>query len=440
MQSRVFCYALCAFGLAAAFFAADDPLKRRGEMGAFLQPPSSVDSGAAVAGVERDSPAQKAGLLPGDRVLSIGGRRIADSIALQTATAALRAGESVELKIRRGAETLMRRVTPSAVPREVLEGLDVIYASVVSSNGERLRTITTRPKGASGRLPAILLVGWLSCDSVELPLGREDGFARLHHGIATRSGYVLLRVDKPGTGDSEGVCAETDFAAELAGYRAAFRALRQLDFVDPARIVLLGMSNGGGVAPLVPEGAPVAGYVVSGGWVKTWFEHMMEIERRRLTLSGRTPGEVSAAMHAESQLYDLYLNGKKTPGAVVWERPGLAPFWSEPPGHQYGRPASFYQQLQDLNLAAAWDKVSVPVLAVHGEFDWIMSREDHETIAAIVNRNWSGLARFVEIPRMDHFYLLHDTPEQSFRDEPPGTFATTALDVILDWLRKRASS
>ena len=42
---------------------------------------------------------------------------------------------------------------------------------------------------------------------------------------------------------------------------------------------------------------------------------------------------------------------------------------------QYGRPPAYYQQLQDLDLMAA-GRGQVPVLALHGEYDWIMSRGD----------------------------------------------------------------
>ena len=65
-----------------------------------------------------------------------------------------------------------------------------------------------------------------------------------------------MRLDKPGMGDSEGDCRETDFDTELSGYRAAFAALKAHPRVDPARIGLLGISNGGGFAPLVAQGAP----------------------------------------------------------------------------------------------------------------------------------------------------------------------------------------
>lgn len=323
------------------------------------------------------------------------------------------------------------------VPVETIAGVEVVLGEVTTAAGHRLRTITTRPPGEA-KLPAILLVGWLSCDSVESPRGPQEGFARVLHGLAARSGHVLVRVEKPGVGDSEGPpCGDCDFRTELEGYRAALRAAKALPFVDEKRVFILGMSNGGGVAPLVGEGESVAGYVASGGWVKTWFEHMMEHERRKLTLSGRTPpGEASARMKSIAEFYGLYLRGKKTPAEVLAARPDLAPAWDDEPTRQYGRPAAFYHQLEELNLAEAWSRVDVPVLAIHGEFDWIMSADDARLIADIVNRNRAGLASCVIVPGMDHFYETHPSFEAAFRNAGRGKRADEeVVATVVEWLQ-----
>ena len=176
-----------------------------------------------------------------------------------------------------------------------LSHVDVIYDSVTAPHGERLRTIVTKPHDAKGKkLPVIFVAGWLSGDSVEAPAGTKDATGVVFQGLAQLPDFCLFRVDKHGVGDSEGVCGETDFESELAGYRAAFAALKRYDFIDADRVYILGISNGGGFAPLVPnsdaEQAKVRGYISVGGWTKTWFEHMLEIERRRFALMGKSPG------------------------------------------------------------------------------------------------------------------------------------------------------
>src|SRR5713226_6149465 len=111
-----------------------------------------------------------------------------------------------------------------------------------------------------------LHVGWLSCDSVEVPKGPEDGFMQLLFDLASRSGFATYRVEKPGIGDSRGPsCGDADFTAELAAYRAAFAGISKIDFLDSSRIYILGFSNGGGFAPLVAGDSPVRGYLVFEG-------------------------------------------------------------------------------------------------------------------------------------------------------------------------------
>ncbi len=428
---------LLLFAVGAPLLQAD-ALRRKGDLGISVREPDAAKPWVEVARVRPGGAGATLGLAPGDRIEAIDGRPVADTVAFSRLFERIRGGDRVTLRVRRAGAVLDRTVTVPALPEERIEGLDVAYGSVVSELGHRLRTIVTKPKGATGRLPGLFLAGWLSCDSVESPVGEPDGFARLLRHVMTQSGYAVMRMDKPGIGDSEGpACAETDFRTELAGYRAAFQAFAASDAVDPARIVVIGMSNGGGFAPLVTGNRKVAGFIVSGGWGKTWLEHMLEIERRRLTLSGLAPGEVSRQMQGLARLYDEYLNVKKTPGQIVREQPRLAKLWDDAPAHQYGRPAAFYQQLQDTNLAEAWQKVSAPVLSIHGQYDWIMSREDHELIAAWVNRNRPGAARFVEVPGMDHGYRRYASAEAAFRGEG-GVFADDAPAEMVRFLREIA--
>ena len=296
----------------------------------------------------------------------------------------------------------------------ILAALETVHGQAGAS-----RTVITRPADAKTKLPAVMLVPWLSCDSVEPAAGPLDGMNELSKRIGERSGFVYFRVDKPQP------CREADFERELAGYRAGLASLRKHPWVDPNRIVLIGMSNGGGILPLVADGTPVAGYIVVNGWSKTWLEHMLEHLRRAAEASGKSPGEVSARMGGYAELYTAYLVGKQTPGEIVRARPRLAPYWDGEPAHQYGRPAAFFQQLQDANLAAAWSRVAAPALVIYGEADTIMSRDDHERIVAMVNRNKPGAARLVVIPRMTHFV------------EIDGRFPDAVWTAVEQWLRAR---
>jgi pimeloyl-ACP methyl ester carboxylesterase len=327
-------------------------------------------------------------------------------------------------------------------PRENHPNLDVIYDSVAAPRGERLRTIITKPREVNSKLPVIFVAGWLSCDSVEAPEDTKDATGMLFRQLAQLPGFCLFRVDKQGVGDSEGNCAETDFDSELAGYRAAFRALRNYDFIDTAHVYILGISNGGGYAPLVPENtaeqAQVRGYIVVGGWVKTWFEHMMEIERRRFELIGKTPAEVNNRMKGSATLYHEWLIKRHKVADILAENANLTDLWPEGKdrNHLYGRPLAFYEELQDLNLAAAWSNMKVPTLVLYGQYDWIMSRNDHEMITKYVNANTPAQARFVEVPEMGHTFQHYKSWTDAFAGKSSG-LNNEGAKLVTDWLKDR---
>jgi pimeloyl-ACP methyl ester carboxylesterase len=337
------------------------------------------------------------------------------------------------------AEELPRK---SKTPRESHPNVDVIYDFVAVPDGKRLRTIITKPHDSKGKLPVIFVAGWLSCDSVEAPAGTKDETGQVFRGLAQLPGFVLFRMDKQGVGDSEGVCSDTDFDSELAGYREAFRALKNYDFIDTRRIYILGISNGGGFAPLVPESdaeqAQVRGYISVGGWVKTWFEHMLEIERRRFALLGKSPGEVNDRMKKASTLYHDWLIKGRSVDEVFNEQPQLGDLWPEGKDHAhlYGRPLAFYQQLQKLNLADAWSRVKVPTYVLRGAFDWIMSRDDSELIVAYVNKN-GDLASFYEIPETGHTFQHYLTLGDAFKGKR-AAFDPKVIGLLADWLRNEA--
>ena len=321
------------------------------------------------------------------------------------------------------AVTLPRKADPATRKDETYPGVVVRYDAIRDPNGHRLRLIVTHPKLAThseqdgARFPTIFVVGWLSCDTVEAPPGTTDATQLVLQSIARLPGFVTVRLDKAGVGDSEGDCSATDFVTELAGYRQAFREIQGYRFVDVSRLFLFGISNGGGYAPVVAEGAPVKGYVVDGGWIKTWYEHMLEIERRRLVLQGASAANVNSLMREVAQLYSSYLLDRQTPAQIFARHPELEQLWQGDPEHQYGRPVAYYQQLQDLNLMEAWSQVRVPVLALHGEFDWIMSRDDPQILVSLVNRNAPGAAQFVELTAAGHSFEHYPSLEAAFAHE-----------------------
>jgi pimeloyl-ACP methyl ester carboxylesterase len=311
------------------------------------------------------------------------------------------------------------------LPREHFQNSDVIYGWAKDGAGHNLRTIVTRPKAAIGKTSAIFFVGWLRCDSVEYPNGGTDGFGAIFWSLIEQSGYATMRMDKPGLGESQGDCAQTDFAIELSGYQSAFREMLKYDFIDTSSVIVIGLSNGGGTSPLIPGAHPVRGYIAASSWGRTWYEHMLEMERVRLTKTDQSPAEVNRAVKAFAEFYNAYLMRGMKPGGIILQHPEWKSLWTDPPDGQYGRPAAFYQQLQALNLGEAWQKVTAPVLVMRGTADTIMSEADARAIADSANKLHNGNARYVEIPDGNHLLSVN------------GKLSDAVTPAILGWIREQ---
>ncbi|HEX4538512.1 MAG TPA: alpha/beta hydrolase [Candidatus Acidoferrum sp.] len=314
----------------------------------------------------------------------------------------------------------------SSHKRERFRNAEITYDWVTNSQGQKIHTFVTKPKSVSGKVPAIFFVGWLSCDSVEYPDGETDGFGAIFWRLIEQSGFATMRMDKPGVGESQGACAKTDFQTELDSYRAAFESISKYPFIDQSAVFVVGLSNGGGTAPLSAGRHPVRGYIAASSWGRTWYEHMLENERVRLTMDKRlSAAEISDSMRGFTDFYALYLIHDKSPGEIIAQHPEWKTLWYDAPDGQYGRPAVFYQQLQNLNLGKAWQEVDAPVLVLHGTADTIMSPSDSRAIADIVNRAHRGHATYAEIQNADHLLAVHNKLEEH------------VVPTMIDWMKKQ---
>ena len=423
-----------------------DGLRRRAQWNVSLTP-ADTGGGAIVRRVTAGSPAARARLAVGDRLVTLNGTALLGADEFRAAFGRVRGGDSVSAQVVRGGarDTLLVRFTVDSVPHERIPGTSVVYGSVRSDRGYLVRTVVTRPERAGGRrLPAVLFIPWLSCDPVEKPDPGNDGFAHTLRDVATSSGMLLMRVEKPGVGDSDGPdCRHAGLDDDLAAFRAALGAVRNMPDVDTTKVFLLGGSIGGALAPVLAAAAPgaIAGVIAVNGFSRTWYEHMLDIERRRLTLAGQSAADVNSAMRGFTRFYTGYLLDGRTPAEVITASPDLRPLWYDEPAHQYGRPAAYYHAVQRLDVESAWATLAtrrVPSLIVWGEYDWIMSRPEAERAAEIVNATAPGLARLVILPRTSHGLMVFESAGAAFSGERP-RYDGAPGRAINDWLRQRTT-
>ncbi len=421
----------------------DAPLPRRaGPMGLRLQdaPGGELD----IAAVSPGSPAAKAGLEGGMRVVSVNGTPVSSREDLQKVMRQVMAGATVQVQVQRDDEAPRTFAVQMEAASESLPGHSVRYGSVRVPDGYRLRTIVTEPEpgkspmAKAGRMPAVLYVQGIICQTVDRPSDPDLPDTRIMHALA-RAGFITMRVDKPGIGDSEGPpCEEIDLQTELAAFTAALKQLAAMPQVDPQRLYIFGHSMGGVLAPYLSAAVPVRGTVVYGTLVRTWFEYQLENVRRQSALQpGASEADITDAVLAEAKSSAMMLVDKKTLGDV-WARwpelrqPTQGVMLDET--HMSTRSMPFFHQLQDLNLARAWQQSTGAVLAVYGEYDWVTSQKDHEKIAEIVNGRAPGAGACIVLPKADHAFTKHDSLQASVTAMGQGEYDADLPKRMLEWI------
>jgi pimeloyl-ACP methyl ester carboxylesterase len=431
MKLKVFFTLSCLLASALAWSA---ELPRRANWDARFGLPEAGTAGVVVRSIEPNSPLDKAGLEVGDHLLAIDGKAILTPHIWSDLSDALVAGQAFRITYRRGFDEHEVRVKFKPQALEQHPGIETTYAQLTNDYGIRQRLIITRPKGIDGRQPAILLLQGLSCSSIEINADRLTSFTTLIREIVTQSNKVVLRIEKPGLGDSEGDCSTTDFKTELNGYHLAAAYLKQLPYVDPERIVVYGNSMGSALAPHVANQFGFAAVISDGTYVKTWYEHMLEIERRILAFKGNSQAEISRKMNeAYIPLYHGMLIKRQSYQQVINDYPAIADDNYHSPEHMYGRPMAFYQQLQQFDVAGEWQQLKVPARIRWGTHDWIMSQADNDLIIEILKAAGHQDHQLYKHPGLDHWQRIHPSPLSSYEGQP-GEWEDEISGVILDWL------
>ncbi len=398
-------------------------LPRRAFLGVELAPGDPfARGGLVVGGVAPGSMAERAGLERDDLVRAIDGWPLSSAEALRLALRAAGARDEVTLALERGGAPLERRVGVQPRAEERLEGQEVLYDHVVA-DGARQRVIVTRATlGAAvarpARAPAVLFLQGITCSSIELHATPDAPLARLVAGWAAR-GFVTMRLERRGVGDSDGDEAEasTDLAMELAGARAALRALASYAFVDPAAVFVFGHSLGGIVAPLLAGEALARGLVVYGTTAAPWLTSMASGFRRRLSLLG-----VPVDARERHVARDL--------AAVT------ALLRDDAVGTFAGRCAALHRQLHACDVAAAWRGLALPSLVLRGEFDALVGPEEAAELVELASARGPGRSTHLELAGLDHAMTAHATLAASLRAPGAGAFDARLVDETAAWMRR----
>lgn len=132
--------------------------------------------------------------------------------------------------------------------------------TIASTDSVRLAGTLTLPAGR-GSFRAVVLISGSGPQDRDAAVLFHRPFALLADHLA-RQGIASLRYDERGVGASTGQYATARLADFTADAEAAMLALRGMAGINPARVGLLGHSEGGMVAPMIAAGSTKVAFLV----------------------------------------------------------------------------------------------------------------------------------------------------------------------------------
>lgn len=377
----------------------------------------------------------------GDILVAIDGTKFRSFAEMNGLIRNRKPGDKVKLSVLADDKTVEREITLNERPRDPGDATyEVIYDHVLSS-GNRIRTIITKPK-KTGKHPVFFWIQGISLGSVDFPLTSASGTAKILKSFSD-DGFVTVRVEKTGLGDSEGGPADkVSYDEETDIFRQALKTLDKYDFVDRSRVYVFGHSMGGCHAPIIAAELPIKGIISYGTVSDSWLEWQIKADRWQSILGGADPAQVDQDVRKSITFYGELYNDKKSVDQIVKDHPDLAEFAKQqsPDGvNLSARSIEYMRGVNDKNFSAYWSKIGdCKVLAAFGEHDFVALESCQTQIPVVVNRVKPGNATFIRVKDSDHGF----TKTSSFQDsiakwgKPGNEFNPEVIRVCKEWIKQ----
>lgn len=388
-------------------------LVRKASLGAQLE---QVEGGIKVVKIIEGT-ALNIKLLNEDVIKEVNKIVITDFPSLVNIISTKRDGDEAEFTVFRKGKSIKLSGKFIGRPFETSSFSDVIYDQAEFQDG-LLRVIINRPK-IVGKLPAMLFIPGYTCGSID-NLPDNHPYKRMIDAYV-KAGFVTLRIEKSGLGDSQNTpaCESCNLLDEIHNFEVGLKKLQSLPYVDTHKIIIVGHSMGGIIAPALSSKNNVAGVVVYGTTAKSWFEYQIEMYRVQNLLAGMDPLEYEKSITDQYDLNYRFFVKKESLSDLAkdpindtilrqqWMYDGI--------GKIYGRNVEYWRQIQDLNHLENWKNTKSKVLVQFGESDFqAFSKADHEQIVRTVNYYNPDNAVLQSFPLTDHYYSKSGSMQDAF--------------------------
>jgi pimeloyl-ACP methyl ester carboxylesterase len=346
-------------------------------------------------------------------------------------------GASLPLILTRNAPAAAKR-PQTPVPPFPYRAEEVAYVNPVSKL--KLAGTLTLPPGKGPFPVALLITGSGAQDRDETILGHKP-FAVLADAL-TRKGVAVLRVDDRGVGGSQAGSPGDTSASFATDVEAGVAFLRGRSDIDPARVGLIGHSEGGLIAPMVAARDPKIAFVVLMAAPGVDGQTLILSQNRIIAQASGMPADRLDAAQAQNKLFfDAVRTAPDDATAlarlnVLLQKPGT-PMDPGTVAQVRGLATPWWRYFLASQPATVLRQVKAPILAIGGAKDLqVPAAENLEAIRAATAGNPDATTR--DLRGLNHLFQMSETglPAEYSRIEQ--TINPAALELVVDWTAAHA--
>jgi pimeloyl-ACP methyl ester carboxylesterase len=297
---------------------------------------------------------------------------------------------------------------------------------------------------------AVTLAGTLTIPSRKRPCGavilvhgsgpEDRDFLGLWVEFFTSQGLAVLAYDKRGTGKSSGDWKTANFGDLADDLVAGLRLLQAHNDVDPKRVGLFGISQGGWIAPLAARlSGKVAFMILHAGAAVTPGEQGLQSLESELRASGFPSKEIDELL-AYRRLDDAFTRTRKGWKELQESYKKAADRkaeWAEPPAAQDDWFRVFFHGIIDHDSSDDLRQIHCPILAFFGDCDrTVLTEPNKAALEKALAQGGNKDHTVIVLPKANHIFLQAQT---GIRSEYPGlkNFVPGYFDMMSAWLKQR---
>ncbi len=336
---------------------------------------------------------------------------------------------------------------------------EVTFENTADASGEPITLAGTLslPEG-DGPFPAVILIsgsGAQDRDESLLPIAEIKPFALIADYL-TRQGIAVLRYDDRGVGGSGGDPTTANSADLATDAEAALDYLLTRPEIDPAKIGLLGHSEGGLIAPMIAARRADVAFIVSlAGPAVNGLDLLIRQNERLMAASGATQEQIDTQV-ANVQEWALLTAAEDWEGLEAsMIEDAIAQIEALPEEQRAGitDPAAYAADLAAQQMPqfqnwlryffaydprGDWEQLSVPALALFGDNDVQVDADQNATaLQTIVDEAGLEDVTIVRFPTANHLFQDAITGGVEEYGTLPQEFIPDLLPTISEWILTR---